>query len=363
MTRLVRILLVCTITLACAFSVCAQKPDDNYASLKRLYRALGQGSFCEETGPPRGRAVIRLKRRRMLLAGGSLGYDHGLFWGGSFHAYTRTTGPSPAASDVYSALSAPVDIAGAGRRWFIVDSGTSAVFITRRVAESLGLPPVAPAAYANPAFGWARNTWWVIIRELRVGGIEFTNVPAVVIGSDSGFHSEADGILPISLFRRHGVVLDQAARKLIVIPPRTPSARALGPGAFRLSSLWFGGEPFVRLGVQDGPHRFFLLDTGANGSLLGKKFVRGLGLAVDRAGSRSRVEGVVGQTYPDMVKDVFFTVGARRWKVPECYAAKLEQTWPIDCCGIIGRNILRHYRIYFDYPAGEVALQPVPKKR
>jgi predicted aspartyl protease len=334
-----------------------------YGALKRLYEAVGQASLFEEKGPPQSTAVIRLKRRRMQLAGGELGHARGLAFGGNVYQYTMTAGPSRSVSDVYSALSVPAEVGIAGRRWFLVDSGTSAVFITRRLADRLGLQPVAPVVYANPAFGWARHTWWVLIRKLRVGDIEFGNVPAVVIESDSGFHKEADGILPISLFRRHGVVLDQAARKLTVVPPRTPCERALGSGAFRLPSLWFGGEPYVRIGVQNGAPRFFLLDTGANGSLLGKKFLGLLGLSVDRTKSGSEVAGVVGRTYPDLVKNVSLAVGGRRWRIPECYAVELEQNWPVQYCGIIGRNILRHYRIYFDYTGGTVAVQPVPKRR
>ncbi len=334
-----------------------------YAALKKLYEAVGQGSLFEEKGPSQGIVAIRLKRRRMRLAGVDFKHTCTLAFGGNLFEYAMTTGPSPGASDVYSALSVPVQVDDAGRRWFLIDSGTSAVFITRKVADTLGLEPIAPVTYANPAFGWAQKTWWVLIKKLRVGDIEFRNVPAVVIESDSGFHHEADGILPISLFRRHGVVLDLSGRKLTVVPPRTPCQRALGPGAFRLPSLWFGGEPYVRMGVQNGARRFFLLDTGANGTLLGKKYLNRMGLPVDRTESGSQVVGVVGRTYPNLVKNVALSVRGRLWKIPECYAVELEQSWPVEYCGIVGRNILRNYKVYFDYPGGEVALQPVKRKK
>ncbi len=333
-----------------------------YAAVKRLYEAVGAGHLFEETGPTHATTTIRLKRRRLPSAGAYCKQGCTLAFGGNLFEYGTTPGPSRDASDIYRALSAPVELGNAGRRWFVIDSGTSAVFITRRVADALGLQPVAPAAYANPAMGWAQKTWWVLIRELRVGGMEFRNVPAVVIESGSGFHRVADGILPISLFRRHGVVLDQAGRKLTVVPPRTPCRKALGPGAFRLPSLWFSGEPFVQVALQNGAARFFLLDTGASATVLGKEFLGRMGLAVDGGESGDELGGVVGEIHADFVKDVFLALGSDRRRIPECYAVRLEQNRPVTYWGILGRNILRDYRIYFDYPGGEVALQPVAGK-
>lgn len=333
---------------------------EQYRRRKRLYEAAGRASLLEEDDAGRGAVTVNLRSQRLRLGGAKWEAAEPTQLGSGYNPVTLVSSKT---CDTYSAMSVPVKIDGAGRRRLFLDSGTSSVFITKKVADILGLEPVAPATFRNPAFGAEQNSWWVMIKKMTVAGIQFRNIPAVVVDSQSGIWKKSDGILPLSLFRRHGVVLDGAHRKLTILPAGAAYAEVLGAGSFRLTALWLDGMPFVLMGVQHGPDRFFLLDTGANGSYMGREALGWLGLSVEPECADHPVKGMVGMSYPDRVGEFDLVIGGRRYRVPDCYVVDLFQDGPLKYCGIIGRNVLQTFRIYFDYSTGTVAFRPYRKSK
>jgi hypothetical protein len=74
------------------------------------------------------------------------------------------------------------------------------------------------------------------------------------------------------------------------------------------------------------------------------------------------VEGLLGRFAVRKIDGLYLTLGTKRVRADGCAAVDLAGQNDIDCVGLLGRDVLDGFQIYFDYSAGTVAMKPYSKE-
>lgn len=158
-------------------------------------------------------------------------------------------------------------------RRFMVDTGSSATLVSEDVAAALGRRDRGAArapVRVRGAQGGELTLPGATLRQLRLGGTEFRDVPALVYDfSDLSAHLglTVDGLLGFPLFREHLLTLDYPGAQLRLAPlPDPPAATHPAPPASVLAFNNERGTPLIP--VQMGNESFFvLIDSGSDAGL------------------------------------------------------------------------------------------------
>jgi predicted aspartyl protease len=101
-----------------------------------------------------------------------------------------------------------VIVNGKGPFRFVIDTGTGGqAFISRELAEQLGLTPSGRVRLNDPSGQGGQKVPMVVLQSLRVAGVEFTDVKAAVHDL-SGGDGSCQGLLGFLLFRDYLLTLD-----------------------------------------------------------------------------------------------------------------------------------------------------------
>ena len=255
--------------------------------------------------------------------------------------------------------------------WIVIDSGASGATVSASQASALGLA-VSHGGTAHGAGGTVESGM-VHGVTLRLPGLELTqldmsSIPLDGVGLQTG--RPMDVILGRALLDRAVVEIDYAARVLRVFDPARPradgSAGRTAPASATLPLEFRHGLPYVKATVElpgrppvEGQ---FVLDTGAATAFtLGHEFVEtqhaleavphtirarmgGVGGMVEnRVGRIDRLR--LGRFALEKPVTVFRLPGAGRISAP-------------GTAGNIGAEILRRFRVTFDYPKRRVTFAP-----
>ena len=101
----------------------------------------------------------------------------------------------------------------------------------------------------------------------------------------------------------------------------------------------------------------FILDTGASGTVVSRQLAQREGLAM--AGKRTRAVGAGGRLAAHMAPLKVLrlgTVEVRDLPVAVVDLARLGGDTGLRIDGVIGNDVLSHYRVVIDYPARQVLL-------
>ncbi len=256
-----------------------------------------------------------------------------------------------------SRVTVPVSVGGK-KQWMLLDSGANLVLLTSNYARELGLKPVATAEYLGLGYEGAKKSNWVMIPLIKVGDLEFKNVPAMIIDKDSDFWKELGGILPLSMFRHHAVLYDRRHEKLTLYSPGTKAEAVMGDKLYPQKSLWFYGKPFVMAQINDRQNLPCLMDTGADSTYIAAEFAQDLGIAVNTGKYKSEYSrGLSGGFLSGTADQVDMQLGGARFPLKQVMVTELGQGYPIPCYGLIGRNIIDNFMVFFDYASNALVLK------
>lgn len=249
---------------------------------------------------------------------------------------------------------------------FVIDTGAGMCVISTTAADKLGLKPVARGGLARAVGGVGRfEIVYGFIQTLQIGETRVDRVP-VYIRQFFNDQESVDGYIGLSVLSKYLSTVDYAGKTMTLLrgdarartPEPSPSAIEI-PIRTTSSGFW-SGEVNIE-GVEKPVN--FIIDTGASISVVSQALAARSGMDRLAQSGRIRVYGAAGlaeniQTV--LLPSVTLGTHARR----NVYAAVLDmepinETAGFEQTGIVGGNVLRHFRVSFDFVRGVVRLDPV----
>ena len=242
--------------------------------------------------------------------------------------------------------------------------------ISSEAAERLGLRPVARGGMARAVGGGGRfEIVYGFLRSLQMGEARVENVP-VYIRQFFNKHEPLDGYIGLSVISKYLATVDYAGHSMMLLreDARERAVEAASAQAATIevpirttSSGFWSGE--VQLEGVGKPLNF-IMDTGATISVVSKALLEREAESLEplRQQMRLTVYGAAGVTDGvPMLMLPRIQVGPRvHSKVTAAVLDmdSLNETSGFEQTGIVGGNILRHYRVTFDFQRAVVRLEP-----
>jgi len=249
---------------------------------------------------------------------------------------------------------------------FVVDSGAGMCVISTKAADRLNLKPVARGGMARAVGGLGRfEIVYGFLQSLHLGEARIDRVP-VYIRQFFNDQEQVDGYIGLSVLSKFLTTIDYNGRTMTML--RDAARPAYDPAApppgieipIRTTSSGFWSGEFKLDGVEKPVN--FIVDTGATVTVVSQALAAREDLARFERGGVIRVYGAAGLA--ENIKTLMLPrVGLGPHTRRNVYAAVLDmepinETAGFEQTGIIGGNILRHYRLTFDFSRAIIRLEP-----
>jgi hypothetical protein len=242
-----------------------------------------------------------------------------------------------------------------------IDTAASGLFISRTLADSLGLQHAegAPAGTVQADI-------------LHIGALEFRNCMVGV--SDTPFAGGADGFIGTDVFADYLVSLNfpQAKLELEPLPQRPdegknalPGDRYSGPGMQSYTPVYHRNQYLLMpVMIDKKDRRLFVLDTGIRLSTMTSEVAHAVsGTRLNFTNSMPTVSGAKVQIYRDSFDFQFANLSLdHRDHILEFDPSTIEQNAGMEVAGMLGFDILQSLAIHIDYRDGLVAFDAPASK-
>jgi predicted aspartyl protease/Flp pilus assembly protein TadD len=253
---------------------------------------------------------------------------------------------------------------------FVVDTGAGMCVISDEAAERMGVKAVARGGMARAVGGEGRfEIIYGFLQSLNVGDAKVERVPVYI----RRFYNEqepVDGYIGLSVLGKYTTVVDYGGRQMLLLrddEAKRATAAQPAPGSVEVpirttsSGFWSGEVSFEGL---EKPVNF-IIDTGASITVVSKALAARAGFERFAQSGYIKVYGAAGLA--DNIQTILLprvALGAQTWQ--NIYAAVLDmesinETAGFEQTGIVGGNILRRYRVTFDFVRGVIRLDPDPR--
>ena len=263
---------------------------------------------------------------------------------------------------------------------FVVDSGSGMCVVSDEAAQRVGLHPVARGGAARAVGGGGRfEIVYGYLTSLHMGAAAMENVP-VYIRRFHGDAQKADGYIGLSVLAKYVTEIDYGARR-INLTRNAGDRRAANSEAAKVtesnseadtteliarntpSGFW---SAEIRIDGIDKPLNF-IVDTGASISVISEQLATREEMNRFARGARLRVFGAAGvsENVPVLVLPRLLLGAHARANVPAVVLDlnSINETSGFEQTGIIGGNVLRHFRVTFDFGRMSVRLEPLAARR
>ena len=240
-----------------------------------------------------------------------------------------------------------------GKAKLTVDTAASGLYISRTLAESLGL---------QHAEGAPAGT--VQADSIHIGALEFQNCMVGV--SDTPFAQGVDGFIGTDVFAPYLVSLNFPQEKLELEPlPHRPDEqknalpgdRYSGPGLKSYTPVYHKSQYLlVPVMIDKKDRRLFVLDTGIRLSTMTPEVAHSVsGTRLNFTNSVATVSGSKLQIYRDSFDLQFANLSLdHKDHILEFDPSTIEQSAGMEVAGMLGFDILQSLVIHIDYRDGLV---------
>jgi aspartyl protease/PDZ domain-containing protein len=269
----------------------------------------------------------------------------------------------------YGLIFLPARINGSEPMWFALDSGASFPFIVdQRRARKLGLKLEEQFKTGGGAGAGTYEVAWTKGLSINISNLHFADQNAAVIALSS---LEAiagrplDGVIGSDLFKRYVVEIDYPGNRVSLYHPLNYTYSGDGesiPLTIHDNHLFVSAK-MIMAGDRELDGRF-LVDTGGGlvTAILTAPFARSRKLPapnqktiVDRS-----LSGLGGQTSLLVARARSFSLGEFTIRDPVIYLSQDSDgaLASSEYAGVLGAEILRKFKLVFDYPRGRLFLEP-----
>jgi predicted aspartyl protease/Flp pilus assembly protein TadD len=263
-----------------------------------------------------------------------------------------------------------VVVNGKGPFKFVIDSGAGFVVVSDDLAKRLKLRPIAGGGTSRGVSGDGRfPIVYGILDRMTLGDMSVENVPTYIRKVQDGEKARIDGYIGLSVLSNFLVAVDYERRALELRPADTPVAPAAEGDLAVPYRITNGGMLSVRADIGKEVPLNFIVDTGATSTVVSQHAYERFNLVEKQhKGVTVRVVGAGGVTenVPIVVLDRLDIQGGGPTKdFVRAIVLDLEpvnETAGFEQSGIIGSDILRFYRVEFDFTRGMLVLRPNAKR-
>ena len=243
--------------------------------------------------------------------------------------------------------------------WFILDSGSAVMIIDKAIADELHLDKVSKGT--GIGVGGTVESSGRTVRKFELGPLTIRNLTfgdfdmSQIVGKSN---PHIAGVIGTNFFRRAVVELDWKGPHVRAFDRRTYK---LAKGAWQ-TLRFSGGNPVALAQVAGTPKAWYRLDSGGAGFLtLHAPFVSKWKLLEHRQTTEAKANGVGGSVSIRSGNVDWLDFGGHRFQEPKVgFATNLKGTLSDPyMAGNIGIEVLRHFKIVFDYAGGRVAFVPL----
>ena len=250
---------------------------------------------------------------------------------------------------------------------FVVDTGAGMCVLAAGAAHRLGIRPVARGGLARAVGGGGRfEIVYGFLQSLTVGEARIENVP-VYIRQFYDDQEPVDGYIGLSILSEFLTSIDYGKRMMRMLrddarPDFDPAAPTVGieiPIRTTSSGFWSGE---IKLDGVEKPISF-IIDTGASVSVISEALATREDLLRYVQAARIKVYGAAGVT--ENVKMLLLprvTFGShvrRHVTMAVLDMEPINETAGFEQTGIVGGNVLRFYRVTFDFRRAILQLEPL----
>lgn len=251
---------------------------------------------------------------------------------------------------------------------FVIDTGSGMCVVAQQTADRLGIREVARGGVARGIGGEGKfPIVYGFLPVIKIGDARVENVPVYIRPLQSK-QEQIDGYIGLSLLTKYLTSLDYGTKQLTLLRGKERKRAALElratqeqrmeiPIRVAPSGFWSGE---VDIEGADGTHNF-IVDTGASVSVVAKSLAdrEGMkGFAQNRSVSVFGAAGTSLDVPVMMLPQIAFGYTRRNVTAVVLDLTTVNETAGFEQLGIIGGNILRHYRVTFDSERASVTLEP-----
>ncbi len=250
---------------------------------------------------------------------------------------------------------------------FVVDTGAGMCVVSESAAKTLGLKAVARGGAARAVGGGGRfEIVYGFLQSMHIGDARVQNIP-IYIRPFFNAQEPVDGYVGLSVISKFLSTIDYGTRSMTL-------ARGEERAIFNAADLPTGIEMPIRMtssGFWSGEVQVqgvskplnFIVDTGASISVVSEALALREEMGRYAQTAKLKIYGAAG-----VANDVQMLILPRvmlgsqaRANVPAAVLDldPINETSGFEQTGIVGGNVLRHFRVTFDFQRAVVRLEPI----
>jgi len=234
----------------------------------------------------------------------------------------------------------------------LVDTGSSGITITRKLAEKIGASKLAEQALegvgkSGPAVGY--KAW---VDKVVIGDLEFHNC---FVQATPREIAEVDGIIGMDIFSQYLVTLDLPARKLR-LEPMPARGNDGAPAQAEAFSQAFSIGHFLLLPAEVGKKAsgLFVVDSGSNANTISPELARSIPEMRAFNSPMSGASGVVNSAFIADDATLRFAKVNRSDRISTLDLHSVSKDLGIEVSGQIGFSAMQDMKLTIDYRDGLV---------
>jgi tetratricopeptide (TPR) repeat protein len=248
---------------------------------------------------------------------------------------------------------------------FVLDTGSGISVVSEATAKKMKIKPITRGGFARGLGGDGKfEIVYGLLHDIRIGEVMLRNVPVYL----RRFHSESqevDGYIGLGLISKFLATVDYGDRKFILT--KNVSGRNTAPPQsdvslpLRLTSSGFlSGQ--VTLDGIDLPLNF-IVDTGASVSVISTAVAKSSIISSFANDEKLRVIGSAGITEEvptfRLPKVSFGKIISNDVTAVALNLDVINEASGFEQAGILGGNVLKNYRLTFDFKNSKVTFLPI----